>query len=381
MLRARLLYPLAPSSDILILMILAKQPINLEPEVWQDGLSCNWNHDPSFYEEQTILRTEWQTGKDDGYVRWYYGDELIYEVTADMLKQKPGAGDAIPQIPFEAMYLILNTDVSPRWGWNGCNPNDPCLAVTGLCSVHGELTCMDCANPDCLRCPDSTAWFADFCEDVHPERPAEFKIDFVRVYQDLTDPTHSLGCNPPEYPTKDIIEQDWEKYTFNSWVKKEPLKMVQHGGAPCTTQADCGNVLASEQVLTNFRSPQEGKTPTYYGDGGTSSTPNQEKTAYFGSEDLDNFVEELSTLPGRESYCIQGRCSCPDFKWTGPSCQSPCVGDYAYCQPTSGGASWFLFTYHSLTTIQTSSYGGWMSLFLRVLGSSIVLVSFVFVLM
>ena len=97
------------------------QVINTDPTIWQDGLSCNWQHSESFYTQQTVLRTEWQAGKDDGYVRFLYDDQLIYEITADMLKARPGATDTTPQIPYEAMYMILNTDISPRWGWNGTN--------------------------------------------------------------------------------------------------------------------------------------------------------------------------------------------------------------------------------------------------------------------
>ena len=310
------------SSSLWNLVVAAIQPINLEPEVWQDGLSCNWHHDESFYTEQTVLRTEWQSGKEDGYVKWYFGDELIYQITADMLHQKPGAADAIPQIPFEAMYLILNTDVSPRWGWNGCDPNNACMAATGMCSPSGELTCLDCSNPDCLRCPDTTAWFADFCQDIHPERPAEYKIDFVRVYQDLQDPTHTLGCDPPEYPTKDLIDENWQAFTFNSWINKEPLQTVQHGGASCLTDADCGKITATEQILANFHSSSN------------SANGGPDKDAALTGNELDELVSQLSAVPNRNSVCFEGQCLCPDLEWTGPACHSPCVGDYAWCRST-----------------------------------------------
>ncbi|KAL7561448.1 hypothetical protein ACA910_020271 [Epithemia clementina (nom. ined.)] len=274
------------------------QPIHENPQVWQDGLSCNWHHDPNFYTQQTVLRTEWQTGKDDGYVRWYFGDELLFEVTAETLRGKPGAADAIPEIPFEAMYLILNTDVSPRWGWNGCNPNDPCLAATGLCSTAGELTCLDCADPACLVCPDTTGWLQDFCQDVAVDNPAEFLIDYIRVYQDLNDASHTLGCNPPQYPTRDLIEAQKAKYIFNSWIKDEPLDTIQHGSGVCTTDDDCGQTALAQ---------------------GRQAA--QQELA------VDNTTSSTTTTP----RCEQGRCVCPDFLWTGPHCQSPCVGDYARC--------------------------------------------------
>jgi hypothetical protein len=284
------------------------QLVNDDPPVWQDGLSCNWHHGSDFYTKQVVLRTEWQTGTDDGYVRWFNGDELIFEVTADTLKSKPGAADAIAQIPYEAMYLILNTDVSPRWGWNGCNPTDPCmLANPGMCSSEGELLCRDCADPACLRCPETTGWLVDFCNDINPERPAEYKIDYIRVYQDTDDPTHTLGCSPPDFPTKQYIDQNWDKYTFDPYVKKEPLLTVQHGGGACKSDADCGNLLASDVVLSDLHD---------------------------GDVDWQKYIEEFGG-PLRQSYCVASRCSCPD-DWTGPNCHSPCIGEYAKCEaPTS----------------------------------------------
>lgn len=269
------------------------QPIATDSEVWQDGLSVNWQHSESFYEQQTVLRMEWQTGKDDGYVRWFDDSgSLLFEVTADVLKTKPGAPDTIAEIPYEAMYLILNTDISPKWGWNGCDPNDPCsLANPGLCSDEGFLLCTDCRNPDCLACPHATAWLADFCNDISKEKPAEYKVDYIRVYQDVNDSTHTVGCDPPDLPTADFINEHWEKYTFDPFINKQPLLTVQHGGGTCQESTDCGL---------------------------------------------------SSGLAG--GLCKEGACECLS-NWTGPNCQSPCVGEFANCdgntvksESESGGA-------------------------------------------
>ena len=254
------------------------QLISDEPEVWQDGLSVNWQTDPSFYTQQTILRTEWQSGKDDGYVRWYWNDQLIFEVTSDTLKSKPGPADAVPMIPFEPMYLILNTDVSPKWGWNGCDPTNPCMAAAGICSDDHQLTCLDCSDPRCLQCPDQTAWLATFCETVSPDNPASFEIDYIRVYQDAQDPAHTVTCDPPGFPTANFIQDNWKDYTFNSWIKSAPLEPIVHGGEACTEHSECGR-----------------------------------------------------------GWCMHGACECPDGLWTGPRCQSPCVGDLAACGESSGG--------------------------------------------
>lgn len=251
------------------------QLVNENPPVWQDGMSNNWQHSTSYYTQQTVMRTEWQVGTDDGYVRWFNGDgQLVYEITAETLRRRPGEQDAIPLIPVEPMYLILNTDVSPRWGWNGCNPASECmLANPGLCSPEGELLCRDCADPNCLRCPEETAWLADFCQDIQPNNPARYLIDYVRIYQDVNDATHTLGCDPPGLPTTDYVAQNWQRYTFNSFIKDAPLLPVQNGGASCSSDVECSN--------------------------GT---------------------------------CRLGECLC-DEGWTGPNCYSPCIGDYAVgCQ-------------------------------------------------
>lgn len=79
------------------------QVIKDDPPLWQDGLSVAWQHSESYYSQQTIIRTEWEPGE---YIRWYNGEgELMYEITQDMLNARPGSADAVPQIPYEAMYL------------------------------------------------------------------------------------------------------------------------------------------------------------------------------------------------------------------------------------------------------------------------------------
>lgn len=298
------------------------QVINERPEIWQDGLSVNWHHSPDYYTKKTILRTEWQAGKDDGYVRWYTDkNELIYEITSETLKNKPGARDAISLIPLEAMYLILNTDISPRWGWNGCNPMDICMLENpGMCSFDGQLQCTDCGDRECLKCPHTTGWLQDFCNDIRPDRPAEYLIDYVRVYQDPNDPAHTVGCDPPDFPTKDYIEANKESFIFDPWTTKEPLVKVRHGGGACRRDDDCGNLLTSDAVLAEFET------------GGSSS-----------------WAQFVAKFPGpvRESYCVNGRCKCPD-EWTGPFCQSPCIGEYAHCQDTSSAPP---ITHHVLLSL------------------------------
>ena len=184
------------------------------------------------------------------------------------------------------------------------------LAHPGLCSPEGELLCRDCADARCLQCPEQTGWLEDFCKDVDPENPAEYKIDYVRVYQDTSDPAHTLGCSPPEYPTKDYIEENWDKYTFDPWIEDRPLHPVQHGGGSCKVDADCGNLLSTDGMVDEL----------IEGD----------------NSDWETYVQEFGG-PIRQSFCVQGRCQCPE-EWTGPNCLSPCLGEYGVCEDTPSGA-------------------------------------------
>mmetsp|Transcript_27494 Transcript_27494/g.38690 ORF Transcript_27494/g.38690 Transcript_27494/m.38690 type:complete len:186 (+) Transcript_27494:493-1050(+) len=183
------------------------------------------------------------------------------------------------------MYLILNTDVSPTWGWNSCNPQDPCLKENpGICSDKGELLCTDCSDPYCVTCKDQV-WMKDFCQDIIPSNPAQYKIDYVRVYQDADDPTHTIGCDPPGLETSSIIQENWELYTFDPNVNKQgPLKDIPHGGGDCE-----------------------------------------------GTKEKNIFEEACGGLTRGD--CVEGRCRCSTNEWTGPFCVTPFVGQYTTGKP------------------------------------------------
>jgi len=150
-----------------------------------------------------------------------------------------------------------------------------------MCSEDGVLMCQDCSNPSCLRCPNTTSWLAELCQVISPQAPAEYKIDYVRVYQDPTDPMHTVGCDPPEYPTRDFIEAHKDRYTFNPVVNTGgPLATVQNGGGACQSFVDCGTSAGVSRGL-----------------------------------------------------CVDNRCDCLE-EWTGPNCNSPFIGEYA-----QGGSS------------------------------------------
>ena len=78
------------------------------------------------------------------------------------------------KVPDEPMYLLLNTAMSSTWGFPA-----PCPAGC-------DCDCHDCKNEKC-----SCAIQHGFCESL----PASFLIDYVRVYQNTSDPRVSLGAS------------------------------------------------------------------------------------------------------------------------------------------------------------------------------------------
>jgi hypothetical protein len=58
--------------------------------------------------------------------------------------------------------------------------------------------------------------------------PAEMRVDYVRLYQDPDDPTHTLGCSPPSHPTAGFIATHAERY--QDWIPGDaevtPLSVI-----------------------------------------------------------------------------------------------------------------------------------------------------------
>lgn len=67
------------------------------------------------------------------------------------------------------------------------------------------------------------------------QTPSEYKINWVRVYQDKEDPKQKVGCSTGERPTRKFIEAHEEKYMKKGDV--HPLKPIQNGGGSCSVAA------------------------------------------------------------------------------------------------------------------------------------------------
>lgn len=65
------------------------------------------------------------------------------------------------------------------------------------CPIGCPCDCFDCRKEKC-RC----ALPPNMCHNF----PANFEIDYVRVYQTESDPTQIVGCSTPSHPTSHYIK-------------------------------------------------------------------------------------------------------------------------------------------------------------------------------
>jgi hypothetical protein len=115
------------------------------------------------------------------------------------------------------MYLVMNLAVSKDWGFpDAYYKNCP-------------KKCWSCLDPEC-----ACALPKKFCEHI----PTSLEIDSVRVYQPMHGQGYTMGCSPPNRPTKEFIEANKEAYKLRA--EENPLKEIAIGGGSCLTDLDCG---------------------------------------------------------------------------------------------------------------------------------------------
>lgn len=190
------------------------------------------------------FRLEWQPGPGgrlDWFTKGYRVNETfamtgdgkgkdwihVYGILDESLSSLMGS-----QIPIEPSYLIMNTAISSTWGF----PYD----TPAFCSK-----CYDCDNPSC-----ACTFYPGFCQMLR-SGTVSLKIDSIRVFQSLHDSahvggSHSLGCDPPEYPTKEFIEGHQYRYMRNPpfvYDDTFPLRRVARGGGSCVADNECGGAI------------------------------------------------------------------------------------------------------------------------------------------
>ena len=145
----------------------------------------------------------------NGYTNFYVDNKFLFGVAGNAL------AEMATSIPNEPSYVIMNTAISTSWGF----PNPPPGCDIYDCKVTGGQCGMD----------------ANFCSSL----PAKMQVDHVRVYQLKNESRHSLGCNPPGWPTTKFIQAHQSRY-MRQHKDLHPLKQQKVGGGRCLVDSDCG---------------------------------------------------------------------------------------------------------------------------------------------
>ncbi|ODV91869.1 glycoside hydrolase family 16 protein [Tortispora caseinolytica NRRL Y-17796] len=101
---------------------------------------------------------EYEPGTASGFIQWYVADEPTLYMDGRSLNANGNVGRR--QISFEPMTIILNLGMSNSWS------------------------------------------YIDWPSLVFP---TIMRVDYVRIYQDTSDPNSQITCDPPGYPTVDYI--------------------------------------------------------------------------------------------------------------------------------------------------------------------------------
>ena len=174
-----------------------------------DAISANTNLYETHFEDFHKYRLEWIPGP-DGYIKWYLDDNFLYSINANALNL---TGAIIPEEP---MYLILNTAISSTWGF----PQP--------CPEGCACDCFDARKVEC-GCGIPDRMIENF--------PAEFLIDYVRVYQADGDGSQIVGCSTEAHPSRKFIEGHLQNYMSKG--EKQPLQPIEIGGGSCKENEDC----------------------------------------------------------------------------------------------------------------------------------------------
>lgn len=104
------------------------------------------------------------------------------------------------------MYVLLNTAVSKQWGFPLECP-DNCLCKKFDC--HSSDYAQRCGFP------------ANFCKMMTDSDRPQYKVNYVRVYQNPDWEEQKVGCSTPERPTRQYIEAHEKLYKRERDVSTE----------------------------------------------------------------------------------------------------------------------------------------------------------------
>ena len=199
-------------------------------DYWSDAVSFNRQLEEKHFNSSHTYRLEWDvpTDENDGYLHWYLDGKLILAINGTGIRQ----GGTGSEVSTEPMYIILNTAVSSQWGFPvQCPPNCPC----------GEY---DCNSKDYRQLCGFSGGFCDMM--TKKKKSPQYKVDWVRVYQDPTKKEQKVGCSTPERPSRQYIEAHEKLYKTDK--DERPLKPLQVGQGTCdpsvtdstSTSQSCG---------------------------------------------------------------------------------------------------------------------------------------------
>ena len=196
------------------------------PDLQTDALSANTQLGETYWTSFHTYRLEWRAGGDGAFMRWTLDGKLQFMIDSGPFKErrlsfngKPGGVMKKRGMPREPMYVILNVDSSPKWGW-------------------GNKTALNCLMCDPTQCEKKRAEAHTFYDDLcHTLPDAKYLIDYVRVYQ----PPNKIqvGCDPPTHPTRRWIAGHADTYKQQAPTQNETIKKVARGGAACSDDASC----------------------------------------------------------------------------------------------------------------------------------------------
>ena len=195
-------------------------------DYWSDAVSYNRQLEGTHFNSSHIYRLEWDVPTDDkdGYLHWFLDGKLVLAINGTGIRQ----GGTGSEISTEPMYILLNTAVSSQWGFPlKCPANCDCK----------EYDCN--SNSYAERCGFSDG----FCDMMTKDKTSpQYKIDWVRVYQDPSKEEQKVGCSTPERPTRRYIEAHEKLYKTDQ--DKQPLKPLQVGQGTCDPTAPTKNITA-----------------------------------------------------------------------------------------------------------------------------------------
>jgi hypothetical protein len=185
-------------------------------DYWSDAISMNRQLSKDHFTKPHDFRLEWDVPSNttDGYLHWFLDGDLVFSINGTGIRNA-GLGS---EISSEPSYIIMNTAISKQWGFPlECPASCPCKEY-------------DC-NSDIWE--ETCGFSSGFC-DMIAEKP-QYKIDWVRVYQDPDDSKQKVGCSTPERPSRQYIEA--HDTLYKTTKDDHPLQPIQIGRGQCDPKA------------------------------------------------------------------------------------------------------------------------------------------------